>query len=63
MQSPKIKVKKIVSMQAGRLQLSIRLGQDVNEAQAVQRVRASLERHGWLHGSDPRELVRIGGAA
>ena len=56
------KVKRVATLQVHGLRMFILLGQ-TDEAQAVRRVTASLERHGWLQGCDPRALVRIGGAA
>lgn len=56
------KVKRIIPLQVAGLQLSVLLGQS-DEAQAVQRVQNSLERHGWLQGIAPRALVRVGGVA
>jgi hypothetical protein len=56
------KVKRVASLYVQGLRLCIILGQ-ADEAQAIRRVKASLERHGWLHGVEPRALVRFGGAA
>lgn len=56
------KVKRITSVYVQGLRLSVLLGQ-ADEAMAIRRVKASLERHGWLQGACPRELVRVGGAA
>jgi hypothetical protein len=56
------KVKRVAGLQVQGLRMYILLGQ-TDEAQAVQRVKASLERHGWLQGVEPRALVRVGGVA
>ncbi len=58
----KRKVKRVASFYVQGLRMYIILGQS-DEAQAIRRVKASLERHGWLHGVEPRALVRFGGAA
>ena len=56
------KVKRVAGINVQGMRLYILLGQ-TDEAQAIRRVKASLERHGWLHGVEPRALVRFGGAA
>lgn len=56
------KVKRVASLQVHGLRIAILLGQS-DEAQALGRVRASLERHGWFQGVEPRALVRVGGVA
>jgi len=56
------KVKRVASLYVQGLRMYILLGQS-DEAQAIRRVKASLERHGWLQGVEPRALVRVGGAA
>ena len=56
------KVKRVASLYVQGLRMYILLGQS-DEAQAIRRVKASLERHGWLQGASPRALVRVGGAA
>jgi hypothetical protein len=56
------KVKGVASLYVQGLRLYILLGQ-TDEATAIQRVKASLERHGWLQGVEPRALVRFGGVA
>ena len=58
----KRKVKRVASLYVQGLRMYIILGQS-DEAQAIRRVKASLERHGWLQGVEPRALVRFGGAA
>jgi len=56
------KVKRVINLQGAGIQIAIILGR-ADAEHAVKRVSASLERHGWLKGCDPRALVRIGGAA
>jgi hypothetical protein len=58
----KRKVKRVAGINVQGMRLYILLGQ-ADEAQAIRRVKASLERHGWLQGVDPRALVRVGGVA
>lgn len=62
MQGQAQKVKRVAFLQIQNLRLSILLGK-ADEAQAIKRITASLERHGWLQGACPRALVRVGGAA
>lgn len=52
----------MASLYVQGLRMYILLGQS-DEAQAIRRVKASLERHGWLQGVEPRALVRVGGVA
>ena len=56
------KVKRVAGINVQGMRLYILLGQ-TDESQAIRRVKASLERHGWLQGASPRALVRVGGAA
>ena len=56
------KVKRVAGLNVQGMRLYLLLGQ-TDEAQAIRRVKASLERHGWLQGASPRALVRVGGAA
>jgi hypothetical protein len=58
----KRKVKRVAGLQINGLRMYILLGQ-ADRTQALSRVTASLERHGWLQGVEPRELVRVGGVA
>lgn len=58
----KRKVKRVAGISVQGLRMYVLLGQ-ADEAQAIRRVKASLERHGWLQGVEPRALVRVGGAA
>lgn len=58
----KRKVKRVAGLQIHGLRLYILLGQ-ADKDQAIRRVTASLERHGWLRGVEPRALVRVGGLA
>lgn len=62
MQARLEKVKRVVPVQIGGMTIGIILGQ-ADPAQAVQRVSASLARHGWIGGQPPRDLVRVGGVA
>lgn len=62
MQGQSQKVKRVITLQGAGLRLSILLGK-ADEAQAIKRITASLERHGWLQGACPRALVRVGGVA
>ena len=62
MQARPEKVKNVVTGKIGGMTIGIILGQ-ADRAQAVQRVMASLVRHGWLGGKTPSDLVRVGGAA
>lgn len=61
MQTQSGKVKRIVPVTVGGMTIGIILGQ-ADRAAAIERVSASLARHGWLGGSTPREMVRVGGA-
>ncbi len=62
MQANLPKVMRIIPLQVAGLRVAVLLGQ-ADEAQALVRVQTSLERHGWLQGTSPRDLVRVGGAA